>query len=66
MTNYFIIPGYQGSGADHWQTWIETTQPNFHRIQQRDWEHPDISEWADNIDKFHCRIRPRIGGISRA
>lgn len=51
MTNYFIIPGYQGSGADHWQTWIETTQPNFHRIQQRDWEHPDISEWADNIDK---------------
>jgi uncharacterized protein len=51
MTNYFIIPGYQGSGADHWQTWIETTQPNFHRIQQRDWDNPDIHEWADNIDK---------------
>lgn len=51
MTNYFIIPGYQGSGADHWQTWIESTQPNFHRIQQRDWDNPDIIEWADNIDK---------------
>jgi len=51
MTNYFIIPGYQGSGADHWQTWIETTQPNFQRIQQRDWDNPDIEEWAENIDK---------------
>ena len=51
MTIYFIIPGYQGSGADHWQTWIESTQPNFHRIQQRDWDNPDIEEWADNIDK---------------
>jgi predicted alpha/beta hydrolase family esterase len=51
MTNYFIIPGYQGSGPDHWQTWIETTQPNFHRVQQRDWDNPDISEWAANIDK---------------
>lgn len=51
MTHYFIIPGYQGSGADHWQTWIESTQPNFHRIEQRDWENPNLTEWAENIDK---------------
>ena len=51
MIHYFIIPGYQGSGADHWQTWIETTQPNFHRIQQRDWDNPNLVEWAENIDK---------------
>ena len=51
MTHYFIIPGYQGSGPDHWQTWIESKQPNFHRIQQRDWNNPDISEWTETIDK---------------
>lgn len=51
MTHYFIIPGYQGSGDDHWQTWIESTQPNFHRIQQRDWNNPNLAEWAENIDK---------------
>lgn len=51
MTHYFIIPGYQGSGPDHWQTWIETTQPNFHRIEQRDWDHPDLAEWAENVDR---------------
>jgi len=51
MTNYFTIPGYQGSGPNHWQTWIETTPLNFHRIEQRDWEHPNITEWAENIDR---------------
>jgi len=51
MTNYFIIPGYKGSGPDHWQTWIENTQTNFQRIHQKDWDHPNIHEWAENIDK---------------
>jgi predicted alpha/beta hydrolase family esterase len=51
MTHYFIIPGYQGSGPNHWQTWIEKTQDNFHRIQQKDWDNPNITEWAENIDK---------------
>lgn len=51
MTHYFIIPGYQGSGPDHWQTWIESKQPNFHRINQKDWNNPDITEWVNNIDK---------------
>lgn len=51
MTNFFIIPGYQGSGPDHWQSWLENTQPNFRRIHQRDWNNPDIDEWAENINK---------------
>ena len=51
MTNYFIVPGYGGSGADHWQTQFERTQPGFQRIQQNDWDNPDIREWAENIDK---------------
>lgn len=51
MTHYFIIPGYQGSEQDHWQTWIESKGSNFRRIQQRDWNNPDISEWASNINK---------------
>jgi hypothetical protein len=50
MTNYFIIPGYQGSGENHWQTYFENTQSNFQRINQKDWENPDISEWIENID----------------
>ncbi|MDD3078489.1 MAG: alpha/beta fold hydrolase [Paludibacter sp.] len=51
MNNYFIIPGYQGSGPDHWQTWIEKTQPNFQRVQQRDWDCPNVDEWVANVEK---------------
>ena len=58
MTHYFIIPGYQGSGPDHWQTWIEKTQGNFHRIQQKDWDNPNITEWAENIDKAIAEYDP--------
>ncbi len=59
MTHYFIIPGYQGSGPDHWQTWIETKQPSFHRIQQRDWDNPDVAEWAENIEKAIAGYDPQ-------
>lgn len=51
MTHYFIIPGLGGSGTDHWQTYFETTQDNFQRISQKDWNHPNIEEWAANIEK---------------
>ncbi|MDD4991917.1 MAG: alpha/beta fold hydrolase [Paludibacter sp.] len=51
MTNYFIIPGYGGSGPEHWQTYFEKTQTNFKRINQKDWDHPDINEWAETVDK---------------
>jgi len=58
MTHYFIIPGYQGSGPEHWQTWIEDKQPNFHRIQQRDWDKPDLAEWSAEIDKVIADYDP--------
>lgn len=58
MTHYFIIPGYKGSGPNHWQTAFENTQPNFHRIVQRDWDNPNIPEWAENIDKAIAGFDP--------
>lgn len=51
MTNYFIIPGLGGSGPEHWQTYFEKLGDNFHRIKQKDWDAPNIAEWAANIDK---------------
>ncbi|HLP05475.1 MAG TPA: alpha/beta fold hydrolase [Paludibacter sp.] len=51
MTNYFIVPGYGGSGPDHWQTYFEKSPGNFKRINQKDWDHPDIDEWTETVDK---------------
>ena len=50
-TYYFIIPGYGGSVPEHWQTYFEKTQSNFRRINQKDWDHPDINEWVETVDK---------------
>jgi len=58
MTNYFIIPGLGGSGSNHWQTWFEKTNPNFQRIEQNDWDNPDIREWVTTIDKSISGYNP--------
>lgn len=56
--NYFIVPGLGGSGSDHWQTYFEKTQQNFQRIEQNDWENPDIEEWIKNVDKAIAGYEP--------
>lgn len=45
-----IIPGLNGSGADHWQTWLEAGVPGAVRPTGIDWQHADIEHWADRID----------------
>ncbi len=59
MIHYFIIPGYQGSGPDHWQTWIESKSANFHRIEQKDWNNPNIDEWSATIDQAIAEYDPQ-------
>ena len=58
MTHYFIIPGYQGSGKNHWQSHFERSNNNFIRIEQKDWEHPNINEWADTVEKVISKYDP--------
>lgn len=50
MTKYFIIPGFQGSGPDHWQSWVERQSTAFVRIEQKNWNEPNIDEWAAQIE----------------
>lgn len=50
MTRYFIIPGLGNSGPEHWQTWFESQGPQFIRIQQTEWDAPDLDDWLGNID----------------
>lgn len=50
MTKYFTVPGLGGSGEKHWQTWLEATQPDFQRIEQQNWNEPDIDLWVKDLD----------------
>jgi predicted alpha/beta hydrolase family esterase len=44
------IPGLWNSGPQHWQTLWEARHPLFRRVQQRDFEQPDRSEWVANLE----------------
>ncbi len=51
MTKYFTIPGYGGSGNNHWQTYFDTKLDHCIRIQQNDWDHPVIEDWVERINE---------------
>jgi serine hydrolase len=46
-----IVPGWKNSGPQHWQTLWEQAHPEYRRIEQRDWEMPDRSEWIATLDQ---------------
>jgi len=55
-----ILPGLGGSGPDHWQTHWETLYPDFRRVQQSDWEHPDLEDWLFSLDAAIAASPPDV------
>lgn len=49
MTTSLIVPGLNGSGPEHWQSWLETLIANGVRVDQDDWTKPDIEIWAGRV-----------------
>jgi len=47
----FIAPGYGNSGPNHWQTLWQKENPEFIRIEQKDWFLPVAEEWIASIEK---------------
>lgn len=47
--NILTVPGYQGSGDAHWQTWLEQQIPGAKRVSGIDWEQPVVHKWAEAI-----------------
>jgi uncharacterized protein len=58
MTHYLIIPGLGNSGPAHWQTWFEQQLPNSKRIEQTEWDAPDLSDWLKAIDEAVAAYDP--------
>lgn len=44
------VPGYTGSGPQHWQSLWEARIPGARRVQQRDWDRPELIEWVAALD----------------
>lgn len=60
-TNVLIVPGYHGSGAAHWQTWLEARLPQARRVTGIDWKIPALHRWAEAvIDDLDNHSHPSI------
>lgn len=44
------LPGWQGSGPNHWQTRWETVH-GFERVAQNDWQRPLRGDWSVRLDE---------------
>jgi serine hydrolase len=46
-----VLPGLGGSGPEHWQTRWEACESMCARVQQREWERPDLADWLSAVDE---------------
>lgn len=47
---YLIVPGWQGSPDDHWQSHWHSTLPNSARVEQDDWLTPKREDWVAALE----------------
>jgi predicted alpha/beta hydrolase family esterase len=50
-TRYLIVPGWQGSPDDHWQTHWQNSLPNSARVEQADWLTPKRQDWVAALEQ---------------
>ncbi|EIK52422.1 hypothetical protein YO5_06456 [Stutzerimonas stutzeri TS44] len=48
---YLIVPGWQGSPDDHWQSHWQRSLPGSARIEQQDWLKPRRAAWVAELQR---------------
>jgi uncharacterized protein len=51
------VPGLHGSEGAHWQTWLERQFARSLRVEQADWDAPDLAGWAQSVRDLIARER---------
>lgn len=52
MTHTLILPGFMGSGPDHWQQHWLADNPGSLLVEQDDWERPHLDIWLDRLESI--------------
>ena len=52
MHKILTIPGYGGSGVEHWQTIWESEFDNIERVEQTDWNAPELKLWSETLNSY--------------
>ncbi|MET1079810.1 MAG: alpha/beta hydrolase [Pseudomonas sp.] len=48
---YLIVPGWQGSADDHWQSHWQRSLPNTQRLERLDWLAPNRDAWCAELQR---------------
>ena len=51
MLTVLMVPGFTGSSPGHWQSIWEREHPEYRRVGQRDWDHPEPGEWTETLNE---------------
>ncbi|MTJ79574.1 MAG: alpha/beta hydrolase [Telmatospirillum sp.] len=51
QTTMLILPGLGDSGLSHWQTLWQISTPGARRVEQEDWDRPDLPRWVDTLQE---------------
>ena len=49
-SNILLLPGWQNSGPDHWQSLWEARH-GYHRVEQHDWMRPLRGDWSARLEE---------------
>lgn len=49
--SYLILPGWQGSPDEHWQSHWQRSLPHASRVEQADWQQPDPHNWVEALER---------------
>jgi predicted alpha/beta hydrolase family esterase len=61
QADILIIPGLGNSGPDHWQSRWEAKLPTARRVEQDDWNSPDIAAWSARLrEEAEKATRPLV------
>jgi predicted alpha/beta hydrolase family esterase len=51
MTRVLLVPGYDNSEPEHWQSLWEREHPEYERVDMPDWAQPQRDGWVDALDR---------------
>ncbi|TNY35138.1 RBBP9/YdeN family alpha/beta hydrolase [Thermomonospora catenispora] len=66
MTQVLVLPGYENSGPDHWQTLWERENPAYRRVEQRDWSFPRAEEWTATLHEAVTAAPERVALVAHS
>ncbi len=56
-----LVPPWENAGEDHWMSLWQDRDPSLQRVEQDDWNSPDLKKWSDTlVDRVRDQRSPVI------